>query len=144
MILGCINGKLKNKSLDNYPFERVCRYSECYKEGPKRNDYNKMDAKLFGNDKGLYSFVDDNGEILYIGVAYDRDLKERVVQHFRRKDTGGLLFKLDGNDSYIEMLKNSTLYIYKYLQNNNKNLKRELLFIEAYLIGLYKPKLNFR
>jgi len=117
--------------IGNHIFNYVCKYSDCYNKNGN-NNYSVIKQKNIGN--GLYAFV-LKGKIIYIGVAYGQDLSERVVQHFR-KDSGGIRKKL--SQKQLSELEQSSLYVCPL--NGNKQF---LLFEEALLIGLCKPKLNF-
>lgn len=118
--------------IGNHIFTYLCEYQDCYKKGG-RNSY--LIIRKRATKKGLYAFVSKNGEIIYIGVAYDRAIYKRVVQHFRN-DTGGLRKKL--SQPCIKELEDSYLYVCEI-----NDTKQRLLYEEAYLIGLYKPKFNF-
>ena len=134
LILGMPNIYIKTNQqilIGKHLFQFVCKYSDCYNNNGK-NNYSVIKQKELGN--GLYAFV-RNGIILYIGVVYSRNITERVVQHFR-KDSGGLRNKLSSEQ--LEELEDSKLYVYPL--NGNK---QDLLYEEALLIGLCKPKLNF-
>ena len=133
LILGIPNVYLKmNKQIiiGNHLFNFVCQYSDCYNKNG-RNNYSAI-KKI--SVTGLYAFV-HNGIIIYIGVAYRRNINERVVQHFR-KDSGGLRKKL--SQVHIKELEESYLYVCPL-----NGTKQSLLFEEALLIGLCKPKLNY-
>lgn len=133
LILGIPNVYLKmNKQIiiGNHLFNFVCQYSDCYNKNG-RNNYSAI-KKI--SETGLYAFV-HNGIIIYIGVAYSRNINERVVQHFR-KDSGGLRKKL--SQVHIKELEESYLYVCPL-----NATKQSLLFEEALLIGLCKPKLNY-
>lgn len=134
LILGMPNAYLKINEqilIGNHLFHFVCQYSDCYKNNEK-NNYSVIKQRKLG--RGLYAFV-RNGVIIYLGVAYNRDISERVVQHFR-KDSGGLRKKLSKDQ--IKELEESSLYA---CQLNGS--KQSLLFEEAFVIGLYKPKFNY-
>ena len=133
-ILGMPNVYLKTNDqilIGNHLFNFVCKYCDCYNKN-SNNHYTIIKQRNLEN--GLYAFV-CNGVIIYIGVAYSRNITERVVQHFR-KDSGGIRKKL--SQDQIKELEQSSLYV---CQLNGK--KQDLLFEEALLIGLCKPKLNF-
>lgn len=135
LILGKPNIYLKNSTdilIGNHVFNYVCKYSDCYNRS-KRNNYSIINKKAI--QKGLYAFIDNTGIILYIGVAYDRILSKRIVQHFRN-DSGGLRSKL--KDKQIKKLESSYLYICKI-----DDIQQKLCFEEAYIIGLYRPKFNY-
>lgn len=124
----------KYRMIGNLLFEYVCKYSDIKKNKNGKNDYSIINEKADGS--GLYAFINCKGEILYIGVAYGRKISYRVGQHFRDKDSGSLKNKLV--DDQKKELEDSSLYICKI-----NGGKRELLFEEAYHIGLCKPKFNF-
>lgn len=133
LILGMPNVYLKmNKQIviGNHLFNYVCQYSDCFNKNG-RNNYSIIKNI---SENGLYAFV-RNGIIIYIGVAYSRNISERVVQHFR-KDSGGLRKKL--SQVHIKELEESSLYVCQV-----NGTKQSLLFEEALLIGLCKPKLNY-
>ena len=133
-ILGMPNLYLKTNdqiTIGNHLFNFVCKYSDCYNKNGE-NDYSIIRQRNFEN--GLYAFV-CNGIVIYIGVAYSRNITERVVQHFR-KDSGGIRKKL--SQDQIKELEQTSLYVCQL--NGNK---QSLLFEEALLIGLCRPKLNF-
>ena len=136
LILGFPNININNSEkiiLGNHLFTFLCKYNDCYNKNC-RNNYSII--KDNANEKGLYAFINENNTIIYIGAAYDRELYKRITQHFRAKDTGGLRMKL--SDIYIRELENSSLYICKINES-----KRDILFKESFLIGLYRPKFNF-
>lgn len=133
-ILGMPNVYIKMNDqilIGNHLFNFVCKYSDCYNKNGN-NNYSVIKQRNLEN--GLYAFV-RNGIIIYIGVAYSRNITKRVVQHFR-KDSGGIRKKL--SQDQIRELEQSSLYVCQL--NGNK---QSLLFEEALLIGLCKPKLNF-
>jgi diaminopimelate decarboxylase len=135
MILGKPKVYIDNNEdtlLGHQIFTRICSYSDIYRSD-KRNDYSVINKKA--DQKGLYAFVDNNDNVLYIGVAYNRNICDRVVQHFR-KDSGGLRKKLTKKD--LKILEESNLYISKI-----DEIKQNLLYEEAFLIGLYRPRFNY-
>jgi len=136
LILGNPNLYFSNYSkhiIGNHVFIYLCKYEDCYNQKSK-NDYSIIRKKATG--KGLYAFINKSSEIIYIGVAYNQELHQRIVQHFR-KDSGGLRKKLIVKKDIVE-LENSRLYICNIDDN-----KQNLLFEKAYLIGLYRPKFNY-
>lgn len=121
--------------LGNRIFTFLCNYKDCYNA---KGGSDLSIIKKTAVQKGLYAFINKDGVVIYIGTAHDRNLSERIAQHFRKEDTGGLRKKLSGNDNSIRELENSSLYICLIDQT-----EQNLLFEEAYLIGKIKPKFNF-
>ena len=125
--------------IGKYKFFIVCHYSDCFiPKDDVNNNYSMIDSKISGRfDKlsGLYAFVNDNGEIIYIGESHDRPLSCRIKQHFRSKDTGGLRYRLS-HEGIME-LERSTLYVCPL-----KLGKNEIQTIERELITTYAPKFN--
>ncbi|MEF9951371.1 MAG: hypothetical protein RR840_03915 [Clostridium sp.] len=112
------------------------------------NNYEKL---LNGREKqGLYIFYLKD-EILYVGenhmVNEKWDLSERLKQHFKIGDKGGLLYKFsNGNKEIALRLRNSLIandVKLTYFTFNDRKTKQEILFFESYLIGVLKPKYNF-
>jgi len=86
------------------------------------------------NEKGVYRIMDSDENIVYIGSAYLRPIKKRLVQYFIRKDTGNTLLKQLKNkmrDDEIDKYY-STLYVSVY----------EYEDLESYLINKFKPIYN--
>ena len=42
---------------------------------------------------GIYIFIDDQDNFLYVGKAHKRPLKDRITQYYREPDTGGTFRK---------------------------------------------------
>ena len=126
--------------IGKYNFLIVCRYMDCFiPQDNANNDYSIIDEKLNGEFKGLpglYSFVNDSGEIIYIGEAHQRPLSTRIKQHFRVNDTGGLRYKLSQEE--IVELEHSTLCVCP-LNLGKDDIRR----IERELIVTYHPPFNF-
>lgn len=121
------------------PSNKSVFYSEIYhKKANNKNDYS-----LIENDAclpGIYFFVESE-QVIYVGEAHDRCLLERVKQHFKDGDTGGLRRKLTdaGEVSLLSRLEKSELFLFPMQEAT----KREILFAEKYLIGLYRPIINY-
>lgn len=129
----------------HYIFELICKYNDHYNDKKKTQLKNPVLKK-----EGLYLFVNDDGEIIYVGSSHDRELMERVRQHFNDGDTGGLRKKL--SPEQLHELEHSTLYacgLYEGLDDKklDENLKceciRDIKLSESLLIGTLRPKYNY-
>lgn len=134
-----ITSNLHNK--ENYSFKFACKYLEVYKQGTnENNDFYLLNSNKELQKKGVYLFLSENKRIIYIGCCYsdekNRNIIDRVKQHFRDGDTGSIRRKLNSEQKLI--LENSSLY-YLILENDI----REILFTEALLIGSIRPEFNF-
>lgn len=118
--------------LGNRLFSYVCHYSD-YINIQKKNNYYQTEKNA--NQNGLFVFINNSNEVIYIGMYYDKKVTNKKNQYFRTV-LRNLKNKLTSK-SIIE-LENSDIYIW-----DNNLSKQSLLFEEAYLIGLYKPKFNY-
>ena len=59
--------------------KRIKKWSKAKKEVLINDEYEKLP-----NSCGVYYFLDDNKEVIYVGKA--NDIKKRVYQHFSKKD----------------------------------------------------------
>lgn len=119
-------------------------YSDIFRKGHK-NDYSKI--KDVKEHCGVYVFENKN-KVIYVGQASGRCLYERLKQHFTDRDTGGLRYKLYRANNTCRELENSSLTIYKIskIASNGKindAERKEILFLETYLIAKHNPKYNF-
>ena len=78
---------------------------------------------------GVYQFLDDNGEVLYVGKA--KDLRNRVSSYFQNKET--LIGK---TRILVEQIKQ--------IRTTIVESELESLLLEAALIKKYNPKYNIR
>ena len=135
MILGYPEIYINNteqRILGNKLFTILCHYSD-FNNSQKQNNYSLIYDKA--NQKGLYAFVKSTGEIIYIGVSHDKNVSNRIIQHFQN-GFGSIRHKLSSTE--LAELEDCDLYIWL-----NNLPKQSLLFEEANLIGLYKPKYNY-
>lgn len=110
---------------------------DCIYNKDKKNSYQALSAAK--DSHGIYFFVSSNDDtVLYIGEAHGQTVYERIQQHFRDKDSGGLRNKLSEPEK--DDLYRSSVYIYEC----NEIEKRELLYAECFLIGKCKPQFNFK
>lgn len=119
-------------------------YIKIYNRSGKMKYKSIIKAK---NQCGIYFIINGN-KVLYIGQSsYNKtsakwDLYHRVQQHFRDSDTGGLRSNLSKRDK--KLLNNKTTKVVIMMPKcKEKENRREILFLESLLIGIYKPKFNF-
>ncbi len=142
--------KYCRKYCKNFDFENLrekmifAHCSEMY--GQRRNNYNRISKAK--NKAGIYFFV-DTASVIYIGQATLRSKKRkkwslynRVQQHLRRNDSGSRL-----KEFCVPLCSNNEIdvYILPLIEKECTGLCRQnLLFLESYLIGKYRPLYNFR
>ena len=146
-----------NIIIDNILKEKFCEiernivdYKDIFEKNNKRDKYEAISPA--NNVNGIYLFykkVENEIEVLYVGANYEknekRDLSYRIKQHFRPRDTGGLMYKLAKNNNTTgekEMKKFINKGV-KLTYFTIEKSKQEILFIESYLIGALCPKYNF-
>ena len=107
------------------------------------NNYSCFDS--LDDRYGVYVFQEKNtGEVLYIGQAYQQDLKMRISQNYTENDTGGTFRKnwCSDNNAHFYDFKNALNYwVIKtiLIPVVSKDSIRE---IEACLIKILNPKYN--
>lgn len=112
-------------------------YKDIYNE-VENNDYKAL--SVVRGKTGVYLFLsEDKKEVLYVGEAHKQTLEERIKQHFKDKDSGGLRNKLEGQGNELEKLNQSILYCFVVKSEDIK----EILFFEKYLIARCRPRFNF-
>ncbi len=130
------------------------KYNTIYNRG-SNNSYKSIDEAR--GSFGIYLFI-HNDEVIYIGEcsSYRKSnstwsLYRRVQQHFKDGDKGELRYKLRVSKKDLMCLNHKStkiviIPIEKCTNCKNKNsigICREIKFLEAYLIGVCKPKFNF-
>jgi excinuclease ABC subunit C len=78
--------------------------------------------------EGVYQFIDENGEVLYVGKA--KNLRKRVSSYFQHKDLGAKTRALVDRIEKIRTI--------------NTDSELESLILEANLIKKYSPRYNAR
>ena len=120
------------------PYKINCKLQIGYKQIYKsllndKNDYSMITK--FNEIAGLYFFVSNNCDLLYIGQS--SNLSERIKQHFQDNDSGGLRYKLQNQPELLEEINDSTLYVFPYKGSEGERSKAEESFVK-----LYQPKIN--
>lgn len=156
------NGLLNNKKIHTVNYEDVLN-----------NKYKQIE-----NSKGCMGvyFLYSVKEVLYVGSSYtkngDRDLYDRLRQHFINTDNAGLPYKLGLKELYKSSKFKGTISEFKNDENNEENIKnkafeyieefkndnikvsyinipknntnsQDVKFLESFYIGILKPKYNF-
>lgn len=111
------------------------RYKKIYKK-KGNNCYKALSEYKY--QFGVYIFIEGDS-ILYVGESREQDLYTRVQQHFRDCDSGGLRWKLRNCKEKLGRLSNSELYIIPIDGDD----KREILFMENFLISKLRPEFNY-
>lgn len=119
--------------LNNYTIQGPFTYSSMYHTKGKRSSYSCI--KNFNNNYGIYIFTDLNDNIIYVGEASTQTIYIRIQNHFSNI-TGSLLKK-----ATLPVLLKSQIYL--LIDNSSKINKQKILFDEALLIGICRPKYNF-
>jgi len=107
------------------------------------NDYSCF-KELVGK-YGVYVFQERHtGQVQYVGMASKQDLKDRIVQNYTKKDTGGT-FRINfcevenkPFDDFKKFLSTCNIKIMS-IDTDQKSL---IAAIEAILISALKPKYN--
>ncbi len=131
---------------ENIGYEKIM-YSEIKSKENRKCKYERLNCTK--NKIGIYFFL-RNGKVLYIGQSSSRikyyskwTMYERIKQHFSHSNTGSILYKLP-LENLIEDNDTKLVVIPLFdTEENSKELRRTVLFLESFLIGKYKPKYNF-
>lgn len=100
------------------------------------------------NNTGIYFFV--NGEkVIYIGQSSSKIKKDsnwsmccRIKQHFKDTDSGSILNRIP-KENLIKDKRTLLVAVPIFCINDAAEMQRNLLFLESYLIGIYRPKYNY-
>lgn len=137
-----LNAKISSEELeqritDNYDLKGPFKYKDIYltKETKKAVQSNYSSIKDYKYNKGLYLFTDLLDNIIYVGEASKQTIYKRITNHFSCIQ-GSLMLKID-HDEILET------QFYLLISKAEKPSSRQILFDEALLIGLFKPKFNF-
>jgi|GEM_PF-1919967 len=102
----------------------------------RNNSYDMLKNILSNTGKGVYIFV-KNGKVKYVGEAHERDVYDRIRQHFSKNDTGR---NKELCDDLIKDYNNGyngyTLYVVE--EENTRDIKN----VEQLLICLTDPDFN--
>ena len=133
-----IKKSLSLTSIDSY---EITNFQNMYKKA-RNNNFSIL--KPLEKSHGIYIFRQKNNkDILYIGCATDQDLRTRIRQHLKEKDTGGTFrinyieknkYKFDDFKKYIE--NNIEIFIIKLTDTSTIKSK------ETILISKFEPKYN--
>ena len=69
----------------------ISKLSKPFSSQGERNDY-----KIFEEVKdryGVYIFIDQSSNVLYVGEAHKQSLKKRIQQYYTKKNSGGTFRK---------------------------------------------------
>ena len=109
----------------------------------KKNDNNYSKFEVIENSHGVYIFQKkDSEEIIYIGEAKEQTLKNRIIQNFKAKDTGGTFKKTyeKENECNFEKFSNYIKELRIIVIECPPNIIIRAL--ESILINVLSPKYN--
>lgn len=117
--------------------------SEPFQPEGGGNDYqifNKIDRRY-----GVYIFVDESDEVLYVGKAYKQSLKVRITQNYTHDNTGGTFRKnwcgkKRSFEDFKQALGNWKLVTVSTSERNDDWIEP----FESELIELFRPQCNKR
>lgn len=134
----CANSFKANTDLYNIPISKVIKYKQMYLQ-PNSNNYSALED--FKKCYGIYFFVNESGEVIYVGEAHSQVLKDRIIQHFN-ESSGGLRSNLRNNQFALNELYESTVFVF-VINSDDRTRCRDIRFAESYYIGRYRLKYNF-
>ena len=119
--------------------QNISDFSEVYKT-ESNNDFSIL--KPLEDKIGIYFFLKNNNEILYIGYTINQDLRIRIRQHLKEKDSGGRfrINYMSKNNVTFEKFKELIINDIKILSISIK--KEDIEISESDLIEYFKPKYN--
>lgn len=94
------------------------------------------DKKNLFQYPGVYILTDENDEIVYIGSAYARNLRDRLMQYQQQRNTGNNSLYLDLIDAGITSEENAYSYILSLKINAYESYSEEYELIKIANISI--------